>query len=89
MSEERTRVWTMIADLDFCMLITQSGGALQGRPMSSIVKQEEGKIYFLSEALSGKQHDIAENPAVLLSYDDGSARLVCTAATVGSVRTGR
>ena len=50
------------------------------RPMSSIVKPEEGKIYFLSDQRTAKDDEIAARPEVLLAYGNGASQFVSTRA---------
>ena len=80
-SEDQTRVWDMMNDLDYCMLVTQTTTGLRSRPMSSIVKHEEGKIYFLSDTSGAKDDEIAKNPQILLAYSNGSNKFVSATAT--------
>lgn len=80
MSDTRTRAWQMMAKLDFCMLVTSAPGGLRSRPMSSIVKSEEGKIYFLSDERASKDDEIASHPDILLNYGNGSSQFVSTRA---------
>ncbi len=81
MEKERARAWALMKDLDFCMLVTQPAGGMRSRPMSSIVKQDEDRIYFLTDATSAKDEEIAANPSILLAYGDGKAKFVSTRAT--------
>jgi general stress protein 26 len=80
-SEDQTRVWDLMNDLDYCMLVTQTTNGLRSRPMSSIVKHDEGKIYFLSDTNGAKDDEIAQNPQILLAYANGSNKFVSTTAT--------
>ena len=59
---------------------TSTPGGLRSRPMSSIVKSEEGKIYFLSDARASKDYEIASHPDILLTYGNGSSQFVSTRA---------
>lgn len=78
---QQTRAWELMKKLDFCMLVTHAEGGLHARPMSSIVKPDEGKIYFLSDARAAKDEEIASNPDILLTYGDGSSEYVATTAS--------
>lgn len=80
MSDDQARAWQMMAELDFCMLVTKPANGLRGRPMSSIVKEDEGKIYFLSDVHGAKDEEIAKDPHILLCYGDGKSKFVSTAA---------
>lgn len=81
MTEASQRAWEMMKSLDFCFLVSKSTGDMKARPMSSIVMQEEDKIYFLSNATSEQLVDIAAMPIVLLNYGNGSNQFVSTSAT--------
>lgn len=81
MENERARAWALMKDLDFCMLVTQPAAGMRARPMSSIVKQDEGRIYFLTDATAAKDEEIVANRNILLAYGDGKAKFVSTRAT--------
>lgn len=70
------RVWELMHDIDFCMFTTQSGKGMRSRPMSSIVKQDEGNIYFLSDRLGGKDEELEQRPDVALAYSNGASKFV-------------
>ncbi len=81
MASSLDQVWKMMEKLDFCMFVTQAPSGLRSRPMSSVVKKDEGRIYFLTEASSAKDDEIAASPNVLLCYGDGASQFVSTAGT--------
>lgn len=81
MNAEQERAWSLMSEMDFCMLVTRKGDRMRGRPMSSIVKKDEGRIYFLTDADAVKDDVIAADPNVLLTYSDGKATFVSTSAT--------
>jgi general stress protein 26 len=66
------RVWDMMTTPCTCLLVSHRGGRMHGRPMASIVRQNEHKVYFLSDKKSAKESEIAENPDVYLGYSDAS-----------------
>ncbi|MGL4322933.1 MAG: pyridoxamine 5'-phosphate oxidase family protein [Beijerinckiaceae bacterium] len=70
------RVWDMMNNLDFCMFVTQSHGTMRGRPMSSIVKPDEKKIYFLSDKDGAKDDELAKSNAVCLTYANGGSKFL-------------
>jgi general stress protein 26 len=80
MNHQKDRAWGMMQTLRMCMLVTQASGILQSRPMSSIVKTDEGRVYFLTEASSSKDIEIEQNPSVLLAFGDGRATFVSVRA---------
>jgi len=84
MKDDQTRAWDLMSAIDYCMLVTQAGDGLHARPMSSIVKPDEGKIYFLSDASSTKDEEIANNPDILLAYSNGSSKFVSAMASASA-----
>jgi general stress protein 26 len=71
----------MMRKIDYCMLVTNAGGRMRSRPMSSIVKQDEGYVYFLSDARTAKDDEIARDSQILLAYSNGSSQFVSAEAT--------
>lgn len=65
---DAAQVWEMIAAIDIGMLATYSAKGLRGRPMSTIPKAEEGRIYILTEGDSSAAEDIGTTADVFLSY---------------------
>jgi general stress protein 26 len=86
MDDKTTHVWDMMKKIDYCMLVTSFDDGMRARPMSSIVRQDEDAIYFLTEAGSEKVADIEGDDAVLLNYSDGSTQFVSTMATARIAR---
>ncbi len=81
MTSEQDRAWELMSKIDFCMLVTSPSDGLRSRPMSSIVKQEEGHVYFLTDARTAKDDEIAINNNILLAYGNGGSQFVSTSAT--------
>ncbi len=71
-SDDVTKVWQMMKNIDICMFVTMPDGNPQGRPMSTIPLQDKGTIFLLTEATSSGAMDVASNATVLLSYQGGS-----------------
>jgi len=63
------RAWKIAENTRACFLSV--GG--QQMPMSAIVRQQEGAIYFLTDATSEKVHDIQADDTVQLTFADHSA----------------
>ncbi|RZA04090.1 MAG: pyridoxamine 5'-phosphate oxidase [Proteobacteria bacterium] len=72
----KKKIAEIIADLDLCMLTTESSrGALVSRPMSNNGQVEfDGDSYFFTYAKSRLVQDIKKNPQVNLSF--ASSRLL-------------
>lgn len=80
MPADQDQAWAMMSEIDFCMFVTTSATKIRSRPMSSIVKKDEGCIYFLTDARAAKDDEIANNPNILLAYSDGASQFVSVEA---------
>jgi general stress protein 26 len=77
------KLFDIIKDVDFCMLSTfGAGDGVSTRPMSTIVKKDEGVVYMLSEK-DQKVDDISKKSRVLMTYSDGGKKF---AVVEGSAR---
>jgi general stress protein 26 len=68
--DEVARVWRLMEKVGFCMLSTHDGDDIRARPMAAHVEPEERAIYFLTDAESHKDAEIARNPNVGLAFAD-------------------
>ncbi len=76
--DARAKVWDLIGRFQAAMLVTKSqNGALSGRPMSHIVKADEGLVYILTEQTTESAHAIEADPAAL--SDIGGQQAICLA----------
>lgn len=64
------RVWKLVEKVRFCMLSTLEGEDIRARPMTAHLDRDDHVIYFLSDAASPKDEDIAKNPSVGLAFAD-------------------
>ena len=80
MNDHARRAWEIMSQLDVCMLVTTTPAGLRSRPMSSIVKPDEGVVYFLTDARAAKDDEIATNANVLLAYGNASSQFVSARA---------
>jgi len=78
-------IWTAIARLRVCMLATQEEGRLVSRPMASLARREEGKIYFITHLATGKVGEIGGSAPVNLAYADTHANTYVSIS--GTART--
>ena len=62
-------VWKVIKQQRIAMLTTQEEGRLVSRPMASLARPEEGKIYFVTQ-LESKVGEIGAAVPVNLAYSD-------------------
>ncbi len=71
-NDVRAKVWDLIARFPAAMLVTRShSGVLSGRPMSHIVKPDEGLVYIMTEDTTDAARDIQADPQALLTFADG------------------
>lgn len=77
-------VWDMIDVIDICMFVTKRGDEMHGRPMSTIGKRDEGKIYLLTDRSAVKDDEIEDDPSVYLGYCKGSQHLSVNGTAVVS-----
>jgi general stress protein 26 len=77
-TENAERIWKAAKSMRTAMLVTRSGDTLISRPMSAIVREDEGAIWFLTDRNSGKLDDIAEHPQVSVSFTNGSDAIAFT-----------
>ena len=64
--------WEMIAKQHVAMLTTEEGGDIVTRPMGSLARPEDGKIYFVSHKGAGVLGEIGASARVNLAYCDPS-----------------
>ena len=92
-ASDRTKVWDLVKDIKFAMMVTQDpDGSLHGRPMSAVETDFDGTLWFMTRDSSLKVEALEANPKVMLSYADidehhyvslsGSARIVHDPAKV-------
>ena len=71
------RVWNLMDKITHCMLSTRDGDDIRARPMAAHFVRDENAIYFLADANSAKDEDIARDPHVGLAFADaGSQKFV-------------
>ncbi len=66
---EEDRVWSMIQKQRIAMLTTEEHGKLVSRPMASVARPEEHKIYFVSRT-DAKVGEIGGSATVNLGFSD-------------------
>ena len=63
------RIAELLKDIDICMLVTRSNGAIRGRPMSNNGKVEfDGDSWFFTYRDTPKVEEIEADPNVELAY---------------------
>ena len=71
---DQDRVWKLIEDIGFCMLSTRDGENIRSRPMSAYADRDAHAIYFLTDAASHKDAEVAESANVGLAFADSKGQ---------------
>jgi general stress protein 26 len=72
--DEVERVWEIIESVGVAMMTTQFAGGLRARPLEARPDREAGVIWFLTDARSGKEEEVAASPHIGLVFIDCRAR---------------
>jgi general stress protein 26 len=64
------RVWDIIEQVGVCMLTTHFDGGLRARPLEARPERDAGLIWFVTDARSHKDDEIAGTPDVGLIFID-------------------
>jgi len=72
--EDTERVWELMERIGFRMLSTRDGQDIRSRPMAAHMAREENAVYFLTDAASHKDEEIARAPNVGLAFADPSGQ---------------
>jgi general stress protein 26 len=78
-------IWTTISKLHVCMLTTEEESRLVSRPMASLARPDDGKIYFITRLDTGKVSEIGGSAPVNLAYADPHANTYVSIS--GTART--
>jgi len=62
------RVWDIIEKVGVAMLTTHFAGGLRARPLEARPERDAGVIWFLTDARSGKDNEIAKAPDIGLIF---------------------
>lgn len=72
--DDAAKVWKLMDKIGFCMLSSRDGEDIRSRPMAAYVQEEEGEVYFLTDAESAKDEEIEAAPNVNLAFADTSSQ---------------
>jgi len=77
MAERATdRVWDLIENIPFALLVTKAGERLDARPMAATARQAEGRIYILANRGEDSDTQIQDDAEVILSFQKGATYVV-------------
>ncbi len=71
--DKHARVWDIIEQVGVCMLTTRFDGGLRARPVEARPDREASVIWFVTDARSGKEHEIEAEHDVGLVFIDHRA----------------
>jgi general stress protein 26 len=81
-AEKIERTWDLIEKIGICFFVTNGAAGMRGRPLASIPKRDEGRIYFLIDRNQGsKDEELSKNSQSYLAFGDGSAKFVSVNGT--------
>ena len=66
--EARQKLWEMIKDIQVCMMVTEDGDDLRGRPMVATQTEFDGTLWFYTRAGSHKVSEVQDDQSVCLTY---------------------
>ena len=67
-----SKVWELAKAVRVAMLTTRHADSIAARPMYSIIPNDEGAVWFVTERGSAKVDEARQNPDALLTYSSGS-----------------
>jgi general stress protein 26 len=84
-------VWEMMEQLSVCMLVTHDGddNRLRARPMAAQVRPETKTIFFLTDARTHKDDEIASDNHVCLTFSDSSNQIYVSCTGTAEISNNR
>lgn len=68
---ELQKIADLVEDIDIAMLTSQDGDHLMSRPMAALQMDEDGSLWFFTQAHSGKVAQVAvDSPQVNVAFSD-------------------
>ena len=74
MADDVDRVWELVEKIGFCMLASRDGEDIRSRPMAAHAARDENAVYFLTDAGSHKDEEVARDPHVALAFADAGSQ---------------
>jgi general stress protein 26 len=83
-NDPRQVIWKHIQRIGTCMLVTYGGTHLRARPMRAIVRPEQNAIWFIADASSEADEEMARYPDACLTFiDTRDQNFVSVSGTIG------
>jgi general stress protein 26 len=80
------RVWDIIEKVGVCMLTTRFDGGLRARPLEARPDRDAGRIWFVTDLRSGKEHEIEAEHDVGLVFIDAKEKAYLSITARAEVR---
>ena len=79
-------VWHVVEHVGICMFTTQCDAGLRARPLEARPDRDAGVIWFITDARSGKEHEIDAGHDVGLAFVDHKSRTYLSITARAQVR---
>lgn len=71
--DQNRHIWNLIQKTPVAMMVSRNGaGKFHSRPMAVAQNEFDGRLYFFTDAHSGKINELMEHPEVLLDFSNPS-----------------
>ncbi|WP_274423610.1 pyridoxamine 5'-phosphate oxidase family protein [Chelativorans sp. YIM 93263] len=88
-SDTVERVWELIDKIGICMLVSRDGIDLRARPMAAFLDRDTHLIYFLTDAESHKDEELADDPHVAMAFADTGSQAYLSVTGTAEVTNDR
>lgn len=68
--EHKQKIWNMIKDIRFGMLVTNEDHDMHGRPMAIVQDEYDGTLWFFTRANDAKVREVREDRDVCLTFSN-------------------
>jgi general stress protein 26 len=86
-TQDADKLWSLIKEAKFAMLVTEDGPHLRGRPMAASQGGFDGTLWFFTRASSHKVSEVQAHPRVCVTYAEPSSQdYVSLSGTASLVR---
>jgi general stress protein 26 len=82
-------VWDLIEKSHAALLITKDGEKIDARPMATMVRRNEGRIYILANAGEDSDREIRADQDVVLNFRDGETYVTIYGSAAASNDRGK
>jgi general stress protein 26 len=73
---DEQKIWDAMESIRTAMFVSRGDLGPHARPMSAIVRPDEGRVWFLTDSETAKACEVERNPTVGLTFSNGTNRHV-------------